>query len=134
MTKITDKWVRESVNTEEAPSAIGPYSQAIAAGPLIFASGQLGIKPGTKEFVSKEAAGQAKQAMENLASVLVEGGSSLDMILKTEIYLSDMKDFKEVNEVYGSCFDVDPPSRITVEVSDLPMGAKVEISAVALRD
>lgn len=134
MTGTTHKWIRESVSSEDAPSAIGPYSQAVAAGPLVFASGQLGIKPGTKELVSDDVGEQTRQAMENLAGVLDAGGSTLEMILRTEIYLKNIKDFSVVNEVYGSCFDLDPPARITVEVAELPMGAKVEISAVALRD
>lgn len=134
MTALPGKWIRELVSTDEAPAAIGPYNQAVAAGPLVFVSGTLGLVPGTKEFAGSGIGEQTTQAIENLANVLDAAGSSLDQVLKTTIYLSDMDDFPEVNGIYAGYFKEDPPARATVEVSRLPLGALIEIDAVALRD
>jgi 2-iminobutanoate/2-iminopropanoate deaminase len=131
---IDKKWIKEIVTTNEAPAAVGPYSQAVAAGPLIFISGQLGIVPGTKELAGHTIEKQTKQATENIAAVLDAADSSLDMVLKMTISLKDIKDFPKFNEVYGSFFEDDPPARATFEVSDLPLSALVEIEVIAIRD
>lgn len=134
MTDLDLKWIREIISTKEAPEAVGAYSQATAAGPLVFCSGQLALKPGTKELAGNTIQEQTRQAMENLAAVLDAAGSSLDMILKTTVYLGDMNDFGVFNSVYGSFFEDDPPARAAVQVARLPLDALVEIEAVALRD
>ncbi|MGA1822165.1 MAG: Rid family detoxifying hydrolase [Thermoplasmatota archaeon] len=134
MTKSVTKWIKEIISTKEAPPAVGPYSQAVGAGPLLFVSGQLGLVPGSKDFLGSTADLQTRQAMENLAAVLEAGGSSLDLIVKTTIYLKDIGDFPAVNEVYGSFFEGDPPARETVQVAGMPLNGLVQISVVALRD
>lgn len=134
MTTSSTKWIKEAISTGEAPAAVGPYSQAIGAGPLLFVSGQLGLIPGTKDFLGSTPELQARQAMENLAAILEAGGSSLDLIVKTTIYLRNIDDFPAVNEVYGSFFEGEPPARATVQVADMPLNGLVQISAIALRD
>jgi 2-iminobutanoate/2-iminopropanoate deaminase len=134
MTTARTKWIKEAISTDEAPAAVGPYSQAVGAGPLLFVSGQLGLIPGTANFLGNTPDIQTRQAMENLAAVLEAGGSSLDLILKTTIYLRDIGDFPAVNKAYGSFFEGDPPARATVQVADMPLNGLVQISAVALRD
>jgi 2-iminobutanoate/2-iminopropanoate deaminase len=134
MTTGFSKWIREIVSTPDAPGAIGPYSQAVAAGPLIFVSGQIGIVPDTGVLAGDNIEDQTKQAMENIAAILDQAGSGLDRILRTSVYLRDMNNFSGMNDIYGSYFDADPPARITLEASNLPLGGKVMISAVALRD
>jgi len=131
---VEKKWIKEIVSTNEAPAAVGPYSQAVATGPLIFISGQLGIVPGTKSLAGDSIEEQTKQAMENIAAILDAAGSSLDLVLKMSISLKDIKDFPKFNEVYGTFFEDDPPARATFEVSDLPLSALVEIETIALRD
>lgn len=119
------------VNTDQAPAAIGPYSQAVVAQGLVFCSGQIALRPGGQVLVGRTAAEQAAQVMENLGVVLKAAGSGLDRVVKTTIYLLDLADFAAVNEVYGGFFAKDPPARATVQVSGLPKGALVEIDAVA---
>lgn len=119
------------VATAAAPKALGPYSQAIASGQLIFCSGQLGIEPESGNLVDGVAA-QAGQAMCNLQAVLKAAGSGLDRIVKTTIFLADMADFAAVNEVYGSFFSGACPARSTIQVAGLPKGGRVEIEALAL--
>ncbi|MFO8051773.1 MAG: Rid family detoxifying hydrolase [Thermoplasmatota archaeon] len=126
--------MKETVTTEDAPAAVGAYSQAVSTGPLLFISGQLGLLPDKKEFAGDTIELQTKQAMENLAAVLDAGGSTLDQVLKVTVYLKDIKDFKAFNEVYAGFFEYDPPARAAMEVSNLPLGARIEIEAVALRD
>jgi 2-iminobutanoate/2-iminopropanoate deaminase len=128
------KWIKEILATNDAPAAVGPYSQAVAAGPLIFVSGQLGLVPPTKKLAGDTIEEQTQQAMENIAAILDSAGSSLDLVLKMTISLKDIKDFAKFNEVYGTFFEDDPPARASFEVSDLPLSALVEIEAVALRD
>ncbi len=120
------------IQTEHAPAAIGPYAQAIKAGNFIFASGQIPIDPETGEFVPGGIAEQTEQVLKNLAAVLQAAGSSLDQIVKTTVFLVDMKEFAEMNEVYGRFFVTDPPARATVAAAGLPRNARVEIEAVAL--
>lgn len=118
------------IATKNSPAAIGPYSQGIKLNDLIFSSGQLGMDPATGELVSGVKA-QTEQAMKNLKAVLEAGGSSLDRVIKTTIFLKNMTDFPVVNEVYGSFFSGDKPARSTIEVAALPKGGLVEIEAIA---
>jgi 2-iminobutanoate/2-iminopropanoate deaminase len=124
----------ESVNTAKAPQAIGPYSQAVCWGELVFASGQLALDPGSGELQGETAAAQTERVMQNLAAVLEAAGSSLQSILKTTIFLTDLSEFASVNEAYGRALGKHRPARATVEVRGLPKGALVEIEAIAARE
>ena len=124
--------LREVIATDQAPRAIGPYSQAIRAGNLLFCSGQIPIDPATGEFVSGGVAEQTEQVMRNLSAVLKAGQSSLKQVVKTTVFLADMDDFTVMNEVYGRFFGENPPARATVQAARLPRDAKVEIEAIAL--
>ena len=122
-----------SIQSDEAPKAIGPYSQAIRAGNLLFCSGQIPLDPKTGEMVGgSDVKEQARRVMENLRAVLQAGGASFASVVKTTIYLADLGHFKEVNEVYGGYFQATPPARATVQVAGLPRGALVEIDAIAV--
>lgn len=124
---------RKVVSTPAAPRAIGPYSQAIVAGGLVFCSGQIAIDPATGELVgASDVRAQARRVMDNLRAVLEASGSSLDGVVRTTIFLTDLGDFGPVNEIYGSYFKGPPPARATIQVAGLPKGAMVEIDAVAL--
>ncbi len=124
---------RERVETNQAPAAIGPYSQAIKTNNLIFCSGQIGFDPATGKLASDEVQGQTKQVLENLKAVLETAGSSMDKIVKTTIFLVDGSHFTLVNLTYSSYFSEAPPARSTVTVKELPVeGALVEIEAIAL--
>lgn len=123
--------LREVIATDQAPRAIGPYSQAIRAGSLLFCSGQIPIDPATGEFVSGGVAEQTEQVMRNLSAVLQAGQSSLKQVVKTTVFLADMDDFTAMNEVYGRFFGENPPARATVQAARLPRDAKVEIEAIA---
>lgn len=122
---------RVAVKSSRAPAALGPYSQAIKSGNLLFCSGQVGLDPQTMELVPGGVEEQAKQAMLNLSAVLLAGGSSFDHVVKTTIFLADIGDFAAVNAIYGKVFASDPPARSTVQVAALPKGALVEIEMVA---
>jgi 2-iminobutanoate/2-iminopropanoate deaminase len=124
--------VRERIQTDRAPAAIGPYSQAIKAGGFIFASGQIPIDPKTGEFVAGGIAEQTERVLTNLAAVLEAAGSSLGQVVKTTVFLADMAEFAAMNEVYGKFFGDLPPARATVAALGLPRNARVEIEAVAL--
>ena len=124
--------MRIPVKTDNAPSAIGPYSQAIKAGGFVFASGQIAIDPQTGEFISGGVAEQTEQVMKNLSALLKASGRSLEHVVKTTVFLADMKDFPVMNEVYGRFFTSAPPARATVAAAGLPRDARVEIEAVAL--
>jgi 2-iminobutanoate/2-iminopropanoate deaminase len=124
--------VRERVQTDRAPTAIGPYSQAIRAGGFVFASGQIPTDPATGEFVKGGVAEQTEQVLKNLAAVLEAAGSGLDKVVKTPVFLADMKEFAQMNEVYAKFFTGAPPARATVAAAGLPRDARVEIEAVAL--
>lgn len=126
--------LREVIATEQAPRAIGPYSQAIRAGNLLFCSGQIPIDPSTGEFVSGGVAEQTEQVMRNLSAVLDAGKSSLSQVVKTTVFLADMDDFTAMNEVYGRYFSENPPARATVQAARLPRDARVEIEAIAIID
>ena len=123
---------RERIQTENAPAAIGPYSQAIKAGGFVFVSGQIPIDPQTGQFVPGGIAEQTEQVLKNLSAVLEAAGSSLDLVVKTTVFLADMKEFSGMNEVYATFFSSPPPARATVAAAGLPRDARVEIEAVAL--
>lgn len=123
---------REMVYTEEAPAAVGPYSQGVRTGNLLFTAGQLGVNPETKEFVGKTIEAQTRQALENLKAVLEAGGASLASVVKTTVYLNDIQEFAQMNVIYAEFFPEDPPARSAVQVAALPLGGLVEIEAVAL--
>lgn len=120
------------VATDRAPRAIGPYSQAIAHGGLVFCSGQIALDPHTGEMVgAADVRVQARRVLDNLKAVVEAAGSSLDRVLRCTIYLTDLGDFGAVNEIYGSYFAGAPPARATVQVAGLPKGGMVEIDAIA---
>ncbi len=119
------------VSTPGAPKAIGPYSQAIVHGGLVYTAGQVALDPATMELVAGGVAEQADRALTNLAAVLAEAGSGLDRVIKTTVYLVDMADFGAMNEVYARHFGNHRPARSTVAVAGLPKGARVEIDVIA---
>ena len=121
---------RDAVSTDQAPKAIGPYSQAIRAGGLLFVSGQVPLDPATGALVEGDIAAQTHRVMQNVQAVLEAAGASLDAVVKTTIYLADLRDFKAVNEVYGGYFASPAPARATVQVARLPLDARVEIDAI----
>tara|TARA_B100001123_G_scaffold50554_2_gene52135 strand:- start:1908 stop:2381 length:474 start_codon:yes stop_codon:yes gene_type:complete len=126
--------MKRIVNTSNAPKPIGPYNQAVISGDLMFISGQVAFDPNTDELVLDDIQSETKQVMENLKSILEEANLSFDNVVKTTIFLSDMNDFQQVNEVYGSYFSNDQaPARETVEVSRLPKDVNVEISMIAYK-
>ena len=124
--------MKEIISTENAPGAIGPYSQAIKAGGMIFCSGQIPIDPATGDFVSDVVSEQTEQVLKNLSGVLRAAGVSLNDVVKTTVFLADMNDFAEMNEVYGRFFSENKPARATVQAARLPRDAKVEIECIAL--
>ena len=124
--------MKEIVSTEKAPGAIGPYSQAIKANGMVFCSGQIPIDPATGEFVSQVVSEQTEQVLKNLSEVLKAAGTSLDNVVKTTVFLADMNDFVEMNEVYGRFFSDNKPARATVQAARLPRDAKVEIDCIAM--
>ena len=124
---------REVVATTSAPAAIGPYSQAVKLGNLVFCSGQIALDPKTGQLVGGgDVAAQTRQVLANLAAVLEAAGTTMSQVVKTTIFLADMGDFAVVNQVYGESFPSAPPARATVEVSRLPRDARVEIDAIAV--
>ena len=124
--------MRERIQTDNAPAAIGPYSQAIKAGGFVFVSGQIPIDPQTGQFVAGGIAEQTERVFKNLQAVLEAAGSSLDQVVKTTVFLADMKEFSAMNEVYAKFFSEPPPARATVAAAGLPRDARVEIEVVAL--
>ncbi len=122
----------ETVQTDKAPKAIGPYSQAIKANGFVFVSGQIPIDPSTSQLAQGTVAELTRQVMRNLTQILETAGSSLDNVVKTTIYLKDMSDFEEVNNTYAEFFPNHKPARATVEVARLPKDVKVEIDAIAV--
>jgi 2-iminobutanoate/2-iminopropanoate deaminase len=123
--------MKQPVSSPDAPKAIGPYSQAVRAGQLLFLSGQVPLDPATGEIVSGDIAAQTRRVFENLAAVLKAGGRSLSDVVRTTVFLADMSDFAEVNKVYGSYFSEPYPARATVQVARLPKDARVEIDVIA---
>lgn len=123
---------KEVVATKEAPAAVGPYSQAVIAGNLVYTAGQLGLDPESGRLVEGGVEAQTRQALKNLQAVLAAAGSSLERVVKTTVFLHDINDFKAMNGVYAEFFGQNPPARSAVQVAALPLGGLVEIEAVAL--
>jgi len=124
--------IRKVIATAGAPAAIGPYSQAIQAGGLVFVSGQIPLDPETGQVVQGGIAAQTERALESLRAILDASGSGLERVVKTTVFLTDLGTFNEVNEVYARFFPHAPPARATVQVAALPRGVGIEIEAVAL--
>ena len=124
--------MREQVSTDAAPAAVGPYSQAMRAGDLVFTAGQLGIDPRSGELVGETVEEQARKALENVAAILDAAGSGLDRVLKVTVFLADIDDWPAVNEVYSGVMPEPYPARSAFAVRDLPRGGRVEIECVAL--
>jgi 2-iminobutanoate/2-iminopropanoate deaminase len=124
--------MREVIATDQAPKAIGPYSQAIRAAGLIFTSGQVALDPATQQVVPGDVAAQTDRVLKNLSAVLAAAGSGLDKVLRCTVFLKNMGDFAAMNEVYGRYFTKNPPARSTVEVARLPKDVLVEIDVIAL--
>lgn len=130
---MSNRIEKKLVNTDKAPAAIGPYSQAIIAAPFVFTSGQLPVDPKTNELVGGDAANQAKQVFENLKAVLAEAGTDLSRVVKSTVFLKNMDDFAAVNKVYASYFPEGIlPARSAVQVAKLPKDVSVEIEMIAL--
>lgn len=124
--------MREVISTEDAPRALGPYSQAIRANGFVFLSGQVAIDPATGYVVEGGVTQQTERVIENLKAVLEAAGSSLESVVKTTVFLKSMGDFSKMNDIYGRFFTANPPARSTVEVSRLPRDVAVEIDAIAV--
>ena len=122
---------KESVLTSKAPKPIGPYSQAIRAAGLIFTSGQVALDPATQQIVAGDVAAQTDRVLKNLAAVLAASGSGMDKVLRCTVFLKNMSDFPKMNAIYAEFFPKDPPARTTVAAAELPLGALVEIEAIA---
>jgi 2-iminobutanoate/2-iminopropanoate deaminase len=123
--------LRQAVSTDQAPEAIGPYSQGVRSGSLLFCSGQIPLDPSTGEIVKDDVEGQTRRCLENLAAVCEAAGGSLAEAVRCTVYLTDMNDFARVNEVYASFFDgAEPPARVAIGVASLPKGADVEVDAI----
>lgn len=124
---------RTRISTNDAPGALGPYSQAIAASDFIFCSGQIALDPTSGQMEPDDVRAQTRRALENLSAVLSAGGATLGDIVKTTVFLVSMNDFADMNEVYAEFFTSEPPARSTIAVAALPRGARVEIEAIAWR-
>jgi len=126
--------MKQAVSSPDAPKAIGPYSQAVRAGQLLFVSGQVPLDPATGQIVSGDIAAQTRRVFDNLGAVLKAGGRSFADVVRTTVFLADMNDFATVNEVYGTYFSEPYPARATVQVARLPKDARVEIDVIASYD
>ena len=126
--------MKEVILTEKAPKPIGPYSQAIKAGSFLFGAGQIAIDPETGELIGKDIREQTRRVLENIKNILEAAGYSLKDVVATFVYLKDLKDFPVFNEEYAKFFKEKPPARTTVEVSNLPKGALIEISFIAYKE
>lgn len=125
--------MKKVISTDKAPKAIGPYSQAIEFNNMIYTSGVIPVNPETNELVNGSIEEQAEQAIKNLATLLIEAGSSVDNVIKTTVFIKDMNDFAKVNEIYASYFTKDCPARSCVEVARLPKDVLIEIEAIAYK-
>jgi 2-iminobutanoate/2-iminopropanoate deaminase len=126
--------MKKIISTTDAPAAVGPYSQAVRVGAIIYCAGQIPLDPKTTQLVEGGVDVQTRRVMENITAVLRAEGLTFDNIVKTTIFLMDMNDFQTVNEIYGSYFKQQPPARSTVQVAGLPKGARVEIEVIAMAD
>jgi len=124
--------MKEKIQTASAPNPVGPYSQAIRAGGFIFASGQIPLNPATGQIIRGSIEEQTRQVLENLKQVLAAAGSSLEKVVKTTVFMSDLKNFEAMNGVYATYFGEAPPARSTVQAAALPKGVDVEIDVIAL--
>jgi 2-iminobutanoate/2-iminopropanoate deaminase len=122
---------REIIKTKNAPEAIGPYSQAVKSGNLLFVSGQVPVNPATGK-ISEDFKGQTRQSLDNLKAILLAAGTDLSRVLKTTVFLQNLDDFSTMNEIYQEYFTKEPPARSTIEVSRIPRGASIEIEAIAV--
>ena len=123
--------MKEIIHTDEAPKAIGPYSQAVKVGNMVYTAGQVALDAKTGELNNSTLEEEVNQIMQNLGKILNAAGSSFDQVVKTTIFLSDLNNYREVNQIYGQYFDQDPPARSTVEVAKLPKEVRVEIEFIA---
>lgn len=123
--------MKVTVETPNAPAAVGPYSQGVKANGFLFLSGQIPLEPETGQITAIDVVGQTKQVMENIQAVLNSQGLMMSDVVKATIFMTDLADFGRVNEMYGSYFPSEPPARSTIQVAALPRGAKIEIEAVA---
>ncbi len=126
--------MKKIISTSEAPAAIGPYSQAVRAGSMIFCAGQVPLHPKTGQIVSQDIAEQTRRVLENVAAILRSEQLTLQHVVKTTVFLADFGDFQKMNEVYATYFTNQPPARSTVGVSTLPKDARVEIEVIAIAD
>ncbi len=124
--------MKKIINTAKAPKPIGPYNQAVMANNTLYVSGQIPMNPATSELVKGDVKDQTRMVMENLKAILKEAGMDFSDVVKCSIFISDMKDFPKINEVYGEYFTEDSPARETVQVAGLPLGVDVEISCIAI--
>jgi 2-iminobutanoate/2-iminopropanoate deaminase len=122
---------RKIVATDKAPGAVGPYSQGVRAGDLVYTAGQVGLVPSTMEFAGSDIEAQTRQALENVKAILEAAGSCLRHVIKVTVFLQDMGEFARMNAVYAEFFPEEPPARSAVQVAALPLGARVEIEAMA---
>jgi 2-iminobutanoate/2-iminopropanoate deaminase len=125
---------KEVITTQNAPKALGPYSAGIRVGSMVYTAGQIGIDPATGDLVAGGIEAQTRQVLNNLQAILKAAGSNLNWVVKTTVFLQDMNDFSRMNAVYAEFFDKKPPARSTVQVAALPIGAAVEIEAVAFTE
>ncbi len=124
--------MKKAIKTDKAPAPIGPYNQAVMAGNTLYVSGQIPLNPANGELVKGDVKEQTQMVMENLKAILKEAGMDFSNVVKCSIFISDMKDFPKINEVYGGYFTETPPARETVQVAGLPLGVDVEISCIAV--
>ena len=118
--------------TDQAPAAVGPYSQGVRVGDLIFTAGQIGLVPGTREFAGADIVSQTRRALQNIKAIVEAAGSCMELVVKTTVFLADIKEWPAMNEVYAEFFPINPPGRSAVQVAGLPLGARVEIEVVAV--
>src|SRR5437764_11421072 len=129
---VTLAHMKKIISTNEAPAAVGPYSQAVRSGRFLFCSGQIPLDPKSGQIITGDIAAQTRRVLDNIAAVLRAEGLTFDNVVKTTIFLTDLGDFQTVNEIYGSYFKQAPPARSTVQVAALPKGARVEIEVIAV--
>jgi len=126
--------MKEAIFTHQAPKPVGPYSQAVRIGPFVFVSGQIPIDPASGEMVGPDIIHQTHQVLRNIKNILEQAGYSMNEIVKTTVYLADMNDFTQVNEVYSSYFSEPFPARAAFQVGKLPLGARIEIECIAYKE